>query len=271
MYTTFSPPSKRKTTETRALSPRNFGSFTTGGVERHRDQKGASEDRHLNHRTARSENSAAVSHLPEELLECELVDVGVVWPEFVELLFGVGFVFTAEGGEVAIREWVILQRDIHRDLQVAAAVHVGFDVVFDEVKHAGDGVAFLLLFCGDGVLEGDGVLALAAHTGHGGEVDRRIAVADEAFGHVAFELYGLALHEGRVRGLEAVVFDSDFDTTHVVIQFVNDVDGAGHVAVDREAAEDAGYGLHRVGTGLRVVIAIHPGTGEVVDLGADRV
>ena len=180
-------------------------------------------------------------------------------------------VFAGEGGEVAFGEWFLLQGDVHRDLQVAAAVHVGFDVIFDEVKHAGDSVAFLLLLRDDRVLEGDGVLALTAHTGHGGEVDRRITVADEALSHVALELYGLPLYEGRVRRLESVVFDGNLDATDVVVQLVYDVDGAGHVAVDREAAEDAGYGLHRVVTGLRVVIAVHPCAGEVVDLGADRV
>ena len=210
-------------------------------------------------------------HLAEELVEGELVDVGVVRPELVEFFDGIDFILTGEAGKVAFGEWFILQCDVHRDLQVAGAVHVGFDVVLDEVKHAGDGVAFLLLLRDDGVFEGDGVLALAAHTGHGGEVDLRVTVADEALGHVAFELDGLALHECRVRRLESVVFDGNLDAADVVVQFVDDVDRAGHVAVDREAAEDAGHSLHRVVTGLRVVITVHPCAGEVVDLGADRV
>ena len=211
------------------------------------------------------------SHLPEELVEGELVDVGVVRPELVEVFDGVDFIFTGEAGEVAFGEWLILQGDVHRDLQVAGAVHVGFDIVLDEVEHPGDGIALLLLLRDDRVLEGDGVLALAVHTGHGTEVDGFVTVADEALGHVALELHGFSVHEGRVRLREVVALDGDLDAADVVVQFVDDVDGAGHVAVDREAAEDAGHGLHRVVTGLRVVIAVHPCAGEVVDLGADRV
>ena len=210
-------------------------------------------------------------HLPEELVEGELVDVGVVRPELVELLLGVDFILTGEAGEVAVGQWLILQGDVHRDLQVAGAIHVGFDVVLDEVEHPGDRITLLLLLRDDHVFEGDGILALTAHTGHSGEVDLRVTVADEALGHVSFEFDGLALYKGRVRCFESIILDGDLDAADVVVQFVDDVDGAGHVAVDREAAEDAGHGLHRVVTGLRVVIAVHPCAGEVVDLGADRV
>ena len=210
-------------------------------------------------------------HLPEELVEGELVDVGVVRPELVEVFDGVDFILTGEAGEVAFGQWLILQGDVHRDLQVAGAVHIGFDVVLDEVEHPGDCIALLLLLRDDRVLEGDGVLALAVHTGHGTEVDGFVTVADEALGHVALELHGFSVHEGRIRLRKVVALDGDLDAADVVVQFIDDVDGAGHVAVDREAAEDAGHGLHRVVTGLRVVIAVHPCAGEVVDFGADRV
>ena len=83
-------------------------------------------------------------HFPEELVEGELVDVGVVRPELVELLLGVDFILTGEAGEVAVGQWLILQGDVHRDLQVTGAVHVGFDVVLDEVEHPGDRIALLL-------------------------------------------------------------------------------------------------------------------------------
>ena len=121
------------------------------------------------------------------------------------------------------------------------------------------------------MFEGDGVLTLAVHTGHSTEVDGFVTVADEALGHVAFELDGFSVHEGWIRLREVVALDGDLDAADVVVQLVDDVDGAGHVAVDREAAEDAGHSLHRVVTGLRVVITVHPCAGEVVDLSADRV